>query len=196
MSQFGGFSKPVLLFDFESTGFFHNDCGDVTDPGAPTQLGAVLLHPQTLVKEQTFLTDIYVDAKNKKLSTWALEYTDITVERLSRAPKPSVVAKKFLSQFGCKLYLASWNVVFDRFWLDGLMQTIGRRATMYDYHHLDVWSLTYGYLSQQGYSDIVRSELIFQLFGQAARSNHNALDDCLRTAEVLRSVMFDKGVQS
>ncbi len=194
MSKFGGFSKPVLLFDFESTGFVRNDHGDVVDPGQPTQLGAVLLHPKTLVEESSFVSDIQADPD--KLDPWVLEHTDITAERLRQAPEAREVAGRFMDQFSVDVYLASWNVVFDQLWLDRLMQSVGRRASMYDYHHLDVWSLAYGYLSSWGYSDVIRSEATFKFFGQSNRSAHNALDDCRRTAEVLRAVLFDTGVQS
>ncbi len=193
MSLFAGFSKPVLLFDFESTGFKRDKYGDVDDPGDPTQLGAVLLNPKTLQEEASFLSDIHADAK--KLDPWVLEHTDITKERVENAPKSGEVAKKFMQQFGVDLYLASWNVVFDQIWLNALIKSAGRHATMYDYHHIDVWSLAYAYLCQRGYSEVVRSEATFKLFGQSARSAHNALDDCRRTAEVLRAVLFDTGVQ-
>lgn len=194
MSQFAGYSKPVLLFDFESTGFVRNEHGDVSDPGEPTQLGAVLLHPETLVEQDSFLSDIRADPS--RLDPWVLEHTDITPERVANAPQVKEVAKKFVEQFGTEVYLASWIITFDRAWLDVLMQSIGRRDSMYDYHHLDAWSLAYQYLCQHGYSQVVRSEDTFKLFGQSARTAHNALDDCRRTAEVLRAVVFDKGIQT
>jgi DNA polymerase III alpha subunit (gram-positive type) len=194
VTNFRGFSKPVLLIDFESTGFVKNAHGDVVDPGEPTQLGGVLLHAKTLVEEKSFLSDIQADAG--KLDPWVLEHTDITPEKLANAPIRKEVAEKFLDEFGTDLYLASWNVTFDRAWLDLLMQAVSRRGTMYDYHHIDVWSLAYAYLCQHGRADVVRSEDTFQLFGQSARSAHNALDDSRRTAEILRAVLFDTGIQS
>jgi DNA polymerase III epsilon subunit-like protein len=182
----------VLLFDFESTGFVTDKHGDVVDPGEPTQLGAVLLNAKTLTEEVTFLSDIR--ANPDKLDPWVLENTDITTERVANAPSPEMVAKSFIKKFGTEVYLASWNVAFDRAWLDMLMQSIGRHGSMYDYHHLDAWSLAYTYLCRHGRPEIIRSEDTFRAFGQTARSVHNALDDCRRTAEVLRAVVFDKGI--
>ena len=69
------------------------------------------------------------------------------------------------------------------------MRALHRRETMYDYHHIDVWTLAYTYLCEQGHPEVVRSEETFRLFGQDARGAHNALDDCRRTAEVLRAII-------
>lgn len=194
MTTFAGFSKPVLLFDFESTGFIRNEYGDVVDPGEPTQLGAILLNAKSLKEEVSFISDIQADPD--KLDPWVLKNTDITAERVANAPTPKEVAESFVEKFGTEVYLASWNVVFDQAWLDRLLQSIGRRGSMYDYHHLDVWSLAYAYLCRHGYTDMVRSEETFKLFGQSARSAHNALDDSRRTAEVLRAILFDTGIQA
>lgn len=188
MSTFRGFSKDILLFDFESTGFTNDpSTGDVADPGEPTQLGAILLDKKDLSEKASFLSDIKADPE--MLDPWVLEHTDITPERVLNAPPREVVAQKFVDQFGTDVYLASWNVTFDRYWLFLLVEAIGRLDTMYDYHHLDVWSLCYGYLCQLGHPEIIRSEDTFKAFGQNARSAHNALDDCRRTAEVLRATI-------
>lgn len=192
MKSFKGLNKPVLLFDFESTGFVKNSAGDVDNPGDPTQLGAVLLNAKTLIEEDSFISDIRVDPR--KLDPWVLKHTDITPERVAEAPDLMTVAENFLTKFGIDVYLASWNVVFDRTWLDAVMRSIDRRDSMYDYHHIDVWSLAYAYLCRYGYTDIIRSEAVFQRFGQSTRLVHNALDDCRRTAEVLRTVLFDTGL--
>lgn len=185
------FSKPILIFDFESSGFVKAENGDVTDIGDPTQLGAILLNPKTLKEEGEFCSDIRCDPD--RLIDWVLEYTDITRERVSEAPEPRQVAEKFLAQFSTEVYLASWNVSFDRRWLAQLMSSIGHNDTFYDYHHIDVWTLAYTYLAQRGKGDIIKSEQVFAEFGQSARGAHNALDDCRRTAEVLRSIVLDTG---
>lgn len=188
MSSFKGFSKDILLFDFESTGFIKDpSTGDVADPGEPTQLGAILLDKHDLSEKGSFLSDIKADPD--MLDPWVLEHTDITAERVINASSRKVVASKFVEQFGTDFYLASWNVTFDRYWLFILIEAIGRLDTMYDYHHLDVWSLSYAYLCQLGHPEIERSEEAFKAFGQSARSAHNALDDCRRTAEVLRATI-------
>ncbi|MEI7818976.1 MAG: exonuclease domain-containing protein [bacterium] len=186
--QFKGFSKDILLIDFESTGFKNDPTTkDVIDPGEPTQLGAILLDAITLEEKSEFISDIKADPA--LLDPWVLENTDITIERVTSAPDHQSVAKKFVDQFGLDVYLATWNVTFDRAWLDVLMQSIDRRDTMYDYHHLDVWSLAYTHLCKLGHPEIIKSEDTFAFFGQSARTAHNALDDCRRTAEVLRAII-------
>ncbi len=193
--SFKGFAKDILLYDFESTGFLRDDVtDDVINPGDPTQLGAILLDKTTLAEKKHFLSDIKADPT--LLDDWVLEHTDITVERVATAPPRKQVATDFLETFGEDYFLATWNVTFDRYWLNTLVQAIGRTETMFDYHHLDVWSLAYTYLCRHERTDVVQSEATFRLFGQSARSAHNALDDCRRTAEVLRAVTFDKGITS
>lgn len=191
MSTFAGFSKDILLIDFESTGFTRDaDTNDVIDPGDPTQLGAVLLDKQSLQEKSHFLSDIKADPA--RLDPWVLEHTDITVERVRSAPDAKEVARKFVDTFGEDVYLASWNVSFDRAWLDAFLRSIRRRDTMYDYHHIDIWTLAYTYLCEQGHPKIIRSEETFRAFGQDAREAHNALDDCRRTADVLRAIINRK----
>lgn len=191
MSQFAGYSKDVLLFDCESTGFTKDpQTGNITDPGDITQLGAILLDAKSLVEKDSFLSDVKADPE--RLDPWVLEHTDITAERVSMAPERSEVMQKFVEQFGTDVYLASWNASYDLHWLGQLTQSINRLSSMYDYHHIDVWPLTYTYLCQLGHPEIIRSEETFQAFGQNARGAHNALDDCRRTAEVLRAVVNQK----
>ncbi|MBP9827078.1 3'-5' exonuclease [Candidatus Saccharibacteria bacterium] len=191
MNQFAGFSKDILLIDFESTGFIRDPATkDVIDPGDPTQLGAVLLDKQSLKEKDSFLSDIKADPA--RLDPWVLEHTDITAERVLRAPTLQDIAQQFLNHFGSNIYLASWNVSFDRHWLNTLMQSINRRDSLYDYHHIDVWTLAYTYLCQNSRPEIIRSEDTFRAFGQSERSAHNALDDCRRTAEVLRAIINRK----
>ena len=187
MSGFVGFSKDVLLIDFESTGFEYNEAGEVVEIGEPTQLGAVLLDKQSLVEKDKFLSDIQADPN--KLNPWVLEHTDITKERVVKAPAAKLVAQKFFDQFGTDVYLASWNQRDDRAWLHDFIQSIGKRESTYDYHHLDIWPIAYTYLCQLGHPEVIRSEDTFLAFGQGARGAHNALDDCRRTAEILRAVV-------
>ncbi|MFO0954963.1 MAG: 3'-5' exonuclease [Candidatus Saccharibacteria bacterium] len=194
MSQFAGFAKSVLLIDFESTGFVKNSTGDIIDSGEPTQLGAVLLDARSLQEVSHFSSDIQADPA--KLDAWVQAHTDITPERVIRAPSRAEVAKRLVEQFAPEsVFLASWNIHYDRGWLDVLLRSIDRRESLFDYHHIDVWSLAYHYLCSHGRSDVIRSEETFALFGQSARAAHNALDDCRRTAEVLRAIVFDKGIK-
>ncbi len=193
--SFRGFGKDIALFDFESTGFRKNAQEMIIDPGEPTQLGVLVLDRQSLEEKTSYMSDI--QANPAKLEPWVLENTDITAERLKQAPTPKAVAEKLLDIVQPeKVFLASWNVYYDRIWLDQLLKASDHTESVYDYHHLDVWTLAYQYLCAHGYTQVIRSEATFQLFGQASRQAHNALDDCRRTAEVLRAVVFDQGIPS
>lgn len=187
MSEFKGFSKDILLFDCESTGFTkHPDNGDILDFGDITQIGAVLLDKVTLKEKDFYLSDVRADPK--RLDPWVLEHTDITAERVAKAPERAAVAQEFIDRFGTDVYLASWNARDDQQWLGQLTKSVGREQNMYDYHCLDVWPIAYTYLCQLGHPEIIRSEDTFRAFGQDSRGAHNALDDSRRTAEVLRAV--------
>lgn len=191
--DFAGFAKDIAVIDFESTGFVKNVHGDTVDPGEPTQIGGVLLDATTLEEKSHYLSDVKADPK--RLDPWVLEHTDITAERVVAAPQRSVVAKQFIDAFPPdSVFLATWNVAYDRHWLNTLMQSIEHTESFYDYHHLDVWTLAYTYLASHGHTNTIRSEETFQLFGQSTRGAHNALDDCRRTADVLRAIVFDKGI--
>ena len=132
-----GFSKDVLLVDFETTGL------DL-DRSLPIQLGAVLLDRETLEEKDSYLTFIKQDLSGM-------------------SPEAAKMMAKLLREVDKDIYT-------------------------HDYHYLDVWSLAYLYLVEQGKGDIVRSEPTFQYFGLPPRKTHDALEDCRHTAEVLRKV--------
>lgn len=174
-----GFSKDILLIDFETTGL------DL-EKSLPIQLGAVLLDKQTLAEKDSFLSFIKQDLSDMPAESAKIH--GITADHLKDSPQPDDVITSFLDQFGVEVYLASWNEMLDHTMMAKLLKEVDKDIYVHDYHYLDVWSLAYLYLVQQGRGDIVRSEPTFQHFGLPSRNAHNALEDCRHTAEVLRKV--------
>ncbi len=174
-----GFSKPILIIDFETTGL------DLKS-SLPIQLGAVLLDKESLVEQDNFLSFIKQDLSG--MSPESAKIHGITSSDLQGAPTQNQVMKKFLARFGVDVYLASWNEMLDHCMLGRMLGGIGKDIYEHDYHYLDIWSLAYMYLVGQGRGDIVRSEQTFEFLGLPKRNLHNALEDCQLTAEVLRKV--------
>lgn len=175
-----GFSKDILLIDFEGTGL------DL-EKSEPTQIGAVLLDRVTLEEKDSFVSYIAINNPTS-MTKESMEVSGINPKMLEGAPQISEVANLLLEKFGTEVYLASWNSSYDQAMLVRLLKSIGRGLYTYDHHYLDVWPLAYMYMVRQGKGDIIKSEPTFQFFGLPARSAHNALEDCRHTAEVLRRV--------
>lgn len=174
-----GFSKDILLIDFETTGL------DL-DKALPIQLGAVLLDKKDLSEKASFLSYIHQDTSG--MSREAASIHGITQKLLDNAPKQEEVIKKFLKKFGIDVYLASWNEMLDHVMLSKMLKSIGKDIYEHDYHYLDIWSLAYMHLVRLGRGNIIKSEPTFQYFGLPPRQYHDALEDCRHTAEVLRRV--------
>ena len=174
-----GFSKDILLIDFETTGL------DL-EKSLPIQLGAVLLDKTGLEEKDSFLSLINQDVSD--MSEESVKIHGITQEVLNGAPKKEDVILEFLSKFGTEVYLASWNEMLDHKMLSKTLNSIGKDVYEYDYHYLDVWSLAYLNVVKQGRGDIIRSEATFEYFDLPKRGKHDALEDCRHTAEVLRKV--------
>jgi DNA polymerase III epsilon subunit-like protein len=178
-----GFSKDILLIDFETTGL------DL-DKALPIQLGAVLLDKESLEEKNHFLSFIKQDVS--EMSEESAKIHGITQDMLSFAPEPAEVIKDFLNTFGADVYLSSWNEMLDHTMLKKMLESVGKDIYEHDYHYLDIWSLVYMHLVREGRGDIIKSEPTFRYFGLPARKTHDALEDCRHTAEVLRKVYNDK----
>ncbi len=177
-----GFSKDILLIDFETTGLSLDDA-------LPIQLGAVLLDKNSLDEKDSFLSLINQDLSG--MSEESSKIHGITQKDLNKAPGQQDVITDFLDKFGTEVYLASWNEMLDHSMLVKMLKSIGKDIYEHDYHYIDIWSVAYIHLVKQGRGDIVRSEPTFQHFGLPARKVHDALEDCRHTAEVLRKVYND-----
>lgn len=178
-----GFAKDILILDFESTGLDARFA-------EPTQLGAVLLDKTSLKEKDQFMS--YIEADLSKASEEALRVSGITQQDLEGAPNQKQVITEFLEKFGTEVFTASWNSILDRGLLNKMLWTIEKDIFIYDYHYLDVWPIVYTHLCRHGQGDTVRLEPTLKYFGLKPRGNHDALEDCRVTAEVLRKVYFAK----
>ena len=178
-----GFSKDILVIDFETTGL------DL-DKALPIQLGAVLLDKQNLEEKDSFISLIRQDVSD--MSDESAKIHGITQDSLNEAPDQKEVIADFLNKFGTEVYLASWNEMLDHTMLKKMLESVGKDIYEHDYHYLDVWSLAYLYLVKIGRGDTIKSEPTFQYFGLPPRTSHDALEDCRHTAEVLRKVYNEK----
>jgi DNA polymerase III epsilon subunit-like protein len=177
-----GFSKDILLIDFETTGLSLEDA-------LPIQLGAILLDKESLEEKDSFLSFINQDVSG--MSEESAKIHGITQNDLNKSPKQQEVITDFLNKFGTEVYLASWNEMLDHTMLKKMLESVDKDIYVHDYHYIDIWSIAYMQLVKKGRGDIVRSEPTFRHFGLPARNAHNALEDCRHTAEVLRKVYND-----
>ncbi len=173
------FPKDILLIDFETT--------KQKLLSEPIQIGAVLLDKDTLAEKKSYVSLIRSEEALINPSTIP---SNIPIENLREAPSVEMVARQFVDQFGFDVMLSSWVYNLDRLMLDKLMASIGQTRDSYDYHCLDLWPVAYIYLLKNGYTGSIRSEEIFQAFGQPARGDHDALEDCRFEAEILRKILL------
>lgn len=178
-----GFSKDILVIDFETTGL------DL-EKSLPIQIGAVLLDRQSLKEKDSFISFIKQDVSD--MSDESAKVHGITQEVLNSAPDQKEIIMEFLNKFGTNIYLASWNEMLDHMMLKRMLESIDKDIYEHDYHYLDIWSLAYFHMVRQGKGDIIKSEPTFLYFGLPPRKSHNALEDCRNTAEVLRRVYNNK----
>ncbi len=166
------FAKDILLIDFE--GFT-----------APKQIGAILLDKETLEEKDSFSSYIYTDMKGKPSFK-----SGITQEMLDGAPSQAEVGKLVFEKFGTDIIISAFVADLDFRHYRTIITEARIDPALYDYHILDVWPLAYAHLLKSGYEGKVNSEEIFQAFGAKPRGNHDALEDCRITAEVLRKVIL------
>lgn len=174
-----GFSKDILLIDFETTGV------DL-EKSLPIQLGAVLLDKNSLDEKDSFLS--YIKQDLSTMSSESQQIHGITERDLVDAPSPKEVINKFIEKFGTEVYLASWSQMLDQSMIIKLLNDADKDIYTYDYHYIDIWSISYLEMAKNGHGDIIRSEDAFNFFGLKPRKAHNALEDCRHTAELLRKI--------
>ena len=166
------FKKDILIIDFEGL-------------KNPVQIGAVLLDKETLNEKDNFSTYIFADLKNK-----VKVISGISQETLKDAPTQAEVGQMVFEKFGTDIIIGSWVAKSDIKNFKKIIEAAGLDFKLYDYHILDIWPAAYIYLIKQGYSGGMRSEEIFQEFGEKPRGLHDALEDCRIAADVLRRIVF------
>lgn len=176
------FKKDILMIDFETT--------DGRPPMAkPIQLAAVLLDKDTLKEKNTFSSYIQQDLTGS--DPRSLQIHGITQDQLDDAPSQNEVMQKFLDEFGTDVFLSCWTTALDTRMLENMMEAIGHTFMEYNYHFLDLWPLAYVHCVKQNKGELFNSIAIFKEFGLPDRGNHDALEDCRHTAEVLRKLVFE-----
>lgn len=176
------FKKDILMIDFETT--------DGRPPLAkPIQLAAVLLDKETLKEKKEFSSYIQQDLTDADPRASLIH--GITAETLKDAPSQNEVMQKFLDTFGTDVLIACWTTPLDTRMLELMMTGIGHDFMEYNYHIIDLWPLAYVHCVKQGKGDLFNSVKIFEEFGLPKRGNHDALEDCRHTAEVLRKLVFE-----
>ena len=170
------FAKDILLIDFEGG-----------RSRGPTQIGAILLDKNTLEEKGSFVSYIWKDMRGTVGSK-----SGITQEMLEGAPSEAEVGKMVFERFGTDVIIASFVADMDFRYFRQIITAANLDPATYDYHVLDVWPLAYVHLLKKGYKGPINSEEIFQEFGAKPRGNHNALEDCRITADVLSKICFDK----
>ncbi len=171
------FTKDILIIDFEGR-------------DEPVQVGAVLLDCATLKEKDSYTSLIAAD-----LHGGPLLKSGITAEMLVGAPSQATVGQQLYERFGSNIFLASFVQNKDIYFFQTLLQAANvdfvsgpTDFQKYDFHILDIWPLAYVHLLKEGYTGSTRSEDIFQAFGAAPRSLHDALEDCRIAAHVLRTI--------
>jgi len=176
------FVKDILLIDFETTNI---------DPekAKPLQIAAVLLDKEDLKEKNSFSSFIKQDLSDA--SPQALKVNGITPEKLIGALSQNEVINQFIEKFGSDVLLSSWVQYLDRAMLHKMIKDANLDPKFYDYYHyLDIWPLGYAYLTKQGYKGGITSDEMFSAFEVPPRGTHDALEDCLITADILRKIMF------
>jgi len=166
------FTKNILIIDFEGL-------------KNPVQIGAVLLDKETLNEKDSFSTYIFADLKDK-----IKVISGISQETLKGAPTQAEAGQMIFKRFGTDIIIGSWVAKSDIENFKKIIEAAGLDFKLYDYHILDIWPVAYIYLIKQGYSGGMRSEEIFQEFGEKPRGLHDALEDCRIAADVLRRIVF------
>lgn len=175
------FKKDILVIDFETT-------DGRPKYAKPIQMAAVLLDKTTLKEKKSFSSYIHQDLKNA--NPRSLKVHGITENDLKDAPTQKEVIQMFLDEFGTDVFICCWTTLLDIKMLENMMESIGHELMEYDYHILDLWPIIYVYFAKQNKGNIYRSEETFREFGLPSRSNHNALEDCRHSAEVLRKIVL------
>lgn len=176
------FKRDIIMIDFETTDGRPNYA-------KPIQLAAVLLDKTTLKEKKSFVSYIHQDMTDA--DPRASKVHGISQNDLSDAPKEQEVMQKFLDTFGTDLFLSCFTTLLDMKMLETMMNSIGHDLMEYDYHILDLWPIIYIHFVKQGRGDIYRSEETFKEFGLPSRGDHDALEDCRHSAEVLRKIVFE-----
>ncbi len=178
------FLKDLLIIDFEATG---------AQPSIdqPIQLAAILLDKETLQEKKSFSTKIKADLSITTDDEVKEIISGFSQTDLDAAPTKAETAKMFVDTFGLNDYLLSaWVMNLDDRYMEKVLTEGGYNFDELDYHKMDLFPIVYTYLVKSGYTGGIRTKNIYSYFGVERGAQHDALEDCRISAEILRKVML------
>lgn len=192
-------NKDILIVDFETTGL---------NPHLlePIEIGIVLISCEDLSEISRYHSYILSQhpetADSKALHVSRRTVESITTEGKSIAEVVMEIEKEIFEKNNLKhsqVYLSSWNSKFDIPILNELYKDAGfniYEENKFDHHVIELWTLMLGYRilmgkSQNGLRGVLDSIRDFNIESQYMQdgvydAKHNALEDCLLEAEILR----------
>ena len=173
-------SKPILVVDVETTGL---------DPSKDTvvQIAAYKLNGDTRLGDRPFVTYVKPEIRisDKAEAVHGLKLTD-----LRTAPSITEAIRAFNEYAPPDAILCGHNIAFDAAFLKAAYTTAGLEFP-FDYHLLDVWSVSFFLLETQRIKlDPHNLTALCDLYGIPRGHKHDALEDVRATALILCR-MFD-----
>ncbi|MFZ0772424.1 MAG: 3'-5' exonuclease [Candidatus Sulfotelmatobacter sp.] len=178
------FTRNLLVLDVETTG---------SDPQLHevVEIGAVLLDADSLEPLRQFQSLVRPE-QFQNSDPRALRIHGLSPERLGTAPPAGEVISRFVDEFGLDFIFCGWNIAFDTQFLRSLFRKAEKKALFdaIDYHKVDLWSL----LELAWVSGLYPKEPkslaeVCQTLHIERSALHNALQDALIAAEVLRAAI-------
>lgn len=173
-------SKPILVVDVETTGL---------DPAKDNvvQIAAYKLNGNTRLGDPPFVT--YVRPETR-ISDTAEAVHGLKLTDLREAPSISEAIRAFDAYAPPDAILCGHNIAFDAAFLKAAYTTAGIKFP-FDYHFLDVWSVSFFLLETQRIKlDPHNLTALCDLYGIPRSHKHDALEDVRATALILCR-MFD-----
>ena len=173
------FSRPLIVVDVETTGI---------DPAndAVVQIAACKLDAAGHLQEPPFMT--YVRPE-RPISATAHAIHGLSLHDLQMAPPVAEAIHAFDAYARPDAVLCGHNIAFDAAFLRAAYTSAGK-AYPFDYHMLDVWSISFFILGTQGVH--LRSHTLSalcELYGIPRGQKHDALEDVRATASILHHML-------
>ncbi|MCY4485092.1 MAG: 3'-5' exonuclease [Spirochaetaceae bacterium] len=173
-------SKPILVVDVETTGL---------DPAKDTvvQIAACKLDGDARLDDPPFVTYVRPDTR---ISDTAEAVHGLKLTDLRTAPSIAEAIRAFNEYAPPDAILCGHNIAFDVAFLKAAYTSVGI-GFPFDYHLLDVWSVSFFLLETQRIKlNPHNLSALCDLYGIPRGHKHDALEDVQATALIL-SRMFD-----
>lgn len=169
--------KDLLVLNLETTGL---------DPERDhiIRLSAVLLDKDSLLEKDFYNQAIKVSFLDGTIESHSRQL-GISFAELKACPKPTLVLKDFITQFGFEPLLATSSNNAFLFFRHAFKKSL--LPFSYDSHVLDVWSLTYIYALHIGIKKIPSIDTLAKHFNIPA--GKLGLEKARETANVLKKII-------